>query len=220
MTSHPEKLARAEAMLGELAELSLMVARELAVRVRESEDADETVALAGAFDKTTRVVRLTLALDAKLTRDAARDATDEAREARELAAGADAEAARAAERRRAEEAAAARAARPADPVEARKRRVRGLMDRHRDEWKAAKLQVADARAALRAVVQTQPLNEGAVRSAADGLGRAIGDRAVLRGRVGSEVRQFLTGDQAARLDALRAEREARRTGTREKAAER
>jgi hypothetical protein len=115
MTSHPEKQARAEAMLGELAELGLMVARELAVRVRGCEDVEETVALAGAFDKTTRVVRLTLALDAKLVRDAARDAAAEAEDA--------AEAARAAEPR------AAVAPRRTNPIEARKRRVGNLLNR-------------------------------------------------------------------------------------------
>jgi hypothetical protein len=76
-----EKRARAEAVLGELAELGLMLARELAVRARESEDAGEAVALAGAFQKTSRAVRLTLALDSKLDRDAARDAREAAREA-------------------------------------------------------------------------------------------------------------------------------------------
>jgi hypothetical protein len=69
-------------MLGELAELGLMVAKELAVRVRESEDVGETVALAGAFQKVSRVVRMSLALDFKLDRDAAREAAEQAREAR------------------------------------------------------------------------------------------------------------------------------------------
>jgi hypothetical protein len=72
----PEKQARAEAMLGEIAELALMVTRELAVRLRESEDVEETVALATAFQKTSRVVRLTLALDFKLDRDAVREARE------------------------------------------------------------------------------------------------------------------------------------------------
>ena len=121
MSRQPEKQARAEAMLGELAELSLMVARELATRLRESEDVEETVALAGAFQKVSRVVRLTLALDAKLERDAAADAR--------LAEQDEIEAARVAERIRHDEARVARAAEPVDPVEARKHRVRGLMNR-------------------------------------------------------------------------------------------
>jgi hypothetical protein len=81
MARQPEKQARAEAMLGELAELGLMVAKELAVRLRECEDTQETVALAAAFQKMSRVVRLTLALDFKLERDAAREDRAEAQEA-------------------------------------------------------------------------------------------------------------------------------------------
>jgi hypothetical protein len=115
VTRQPEKQARAEAMLGELAELGLMVARELAVQIRESEDAEQTVALAGAFQKVSRVVRLTLALEFKLEREAARDAQDQAREAQNAET----------------EAAAARASqRPApNRIEARKTRVSGLLNR-------------------------------------------------------------------------------------------
>ena len=51
-----------------------MLARELAVCARASEDAGEAGALAGAFQKTLRAVRLTMALDLKLDRDAAREA--------------------------------------------------------------------------------------------------------------------------------------------------
>jgi hypothetical protein len=116
-----EKRARAEAMLGEVAELALMVARELAVRTRESEDVDQTVALADAFQKVSRVVRLTLALDFKLDRDAARDARDAAREAEKAEA-------KAAEQRQL--AALGFAPRAADtPLEARKTRVSNLVNR-------------------------------------------------------------------------------------------
>ena len=114
MSSPSEKQARAETMLGELAELGLMVAKELATRLRESEDVDQTVALAAAFQKTPRVVRLTLALDLKLERDAARDA----REAQKAAAEAEAAAPRAAVERPAPH-----------PIEVRKDRVRSLLNR-------------------------------------------------------------------------------------------
>jgi hypothetical protein len=122
MSGQSEKQARAEAMLGELAELGLMVAKELAVRLRESEDLDQTVALAGAFQKVSRVVRLTLALDVKLDRDAARDAR-EAEKAR-----ADAEAV-VAEQDRAAARGAALAPTTPSPIEARKGRVRNLLGR-------------------------------------------------------------------------------------------
>ena len=111
-------------MLGELAEHALMVAKDLAVRLRGCEDASEAVALADAFQKASRVVRLTLALGFKLERDAAREAQAQAREAEktaaektEIEARAQAEAARN----------APRPAREPDPVEDRQDRVRGLM---------------------------------------------------------------------------------------------
>ena len=108
-------------MLGELAELGLMVAKDLAVRVRECEDAGQAVVLADAFQKLSRVVRLTLALDFKLDRDAAR----EAREAERVEAdAARAEAARAA--------LAPQPARAPTPAEARKDRVGKLL--HRLLW--------------------------------------------------------------------------------------
>jgi hypothetical protein len=109
-------------MLGEIAELGLMVAKELTARLRESEDVDQTVALADAFQKVSRVVRLTLALDFKLDRDAARDVRDAAREA----AKADADAAT--QRRLAALGLLAPGA-AQGPVEARKTRVSNLVNR-------------------------------------------------------------------------------------------
>jgi hypothetical protein len=117
-----EKRVRAEAMLGEIAELALMVARELAVRTRESEEVDQTVALADAFQKVSRVVRLTLALDFKLERDFARDARDAAREAEKAEADA------VTQRRLAALGLLAPGA-AQGPVEARKTRVSNLVNR-------------------------------------------------------------------------------------------
>jgi hypothetical protein len=113
VSRQPEKHARAEAMLGELAELALMVARELAVRLRESEDVKETETLATAFQKTSRVVRLTLALNFKLERDAAREA----------------QAAQAVEAPPAKVAPVPQAQPAHDRIERRKMRVRNLMNR-------------------------------------------------------------------------------------------
>jgi hypothetical protein len=122
MTRQTEKRARAEAMLGEVAELALMVTRELAVRIRESEDLDQTVALAGAFKNVSRVMRLTLALDFKLERDFARDAREAAREAEK------AEAEAAAQHRLAALGFGAPHA-ASGPIEARKTRVSNLVNR-------------------------------------------------------------------------------------------
>jgi hypothetical protein len=109
-------------MLGEIAELGLVVAKELTARLRESEDVDETVALAGAFQKISRVVRLTLALDFKLDRDAARDARE--------AEKAQAEAESRASQQRQLAALGFGAPRAANtPIEARKTRVQSLLNR-------------------------------------------------------------------------------------------
>jgi hypothetical protein len=106
-------------MLGELAEHALVVAKDLSQRLRECEDTGEAVALADAFQKVSRVVRLTLALDFKLDRDAARDD----REAAKIEADkAQVEAAQA-------EIAERRAPRRPSPIEARKERVGNLLYR-------------------------------------------------------------------------------------------
>lgn len=115
MSDLAEKRARSEAILGELAELGLMLAHELAAQARACEDTEQQAALVEAFHKTSRAVRLTLALDAKLDRDAAR-------EARDAEAGA-----RLAEVERIATAATAPAG--PTPAEARKGRVRSLMSR-------------------------------------------------------------------------------------------
>ena len=129
MTRTPEKQARVEAMLGEVAELSLVVVRELAVRLRETEDVDQAVALAEAFQKATRAMRLTLALDAKLDRDAERDARDAAREARDEALQARKAEAAAASQRQLEAVMGGPQRTGSAPAETRKARVRGLLNR-------------------------------------------------------------------------------------------
>ncbi|MGZ6016330.1 MAG: hypothetical protein ACXWKM_11355 [Phenylobacterium sp.] len=88
MANTAAKRERVEQILGEIAELSLMLARDLAADARAAEDPEQKVALVAAFQQTARTTRLTLALDAKLDRDAARDAREEAREAAALAADA------------------------------------------------------------------------------------------------------------------------------------
>jgi hypothetical protein len=116
MTDATAKRERAEQVLGELAELSLMLARDLAVQARAAEDTEEKVALTTAFQKMARTARLTLALDAKLDRDAARDAATAARAAEEAAADAAADAAH-------------RHLTAPTPEEHQKRRVKGVLNR-------------------------------------------------------------------------------------------
>ncbi|HEX2815753.1 MAG TPA: hypothetical protein VHN39_05145 [Phenylobacterium sp.] len=110
------KRERAEQILGELAELSLMLARDLAMQARAAEDTEEKATLAAAFQKMARTARLTLALDSKLDREAARDAAAAAKTAEEAVADAAAEAAH-------------RHLTEPSPAETQKRRVKGVLNR-------------------------------------------------------------------------------------------
>jgi hypothetical protein len=125
MSPEAAKRERAEQMLGELAELGLMLARDLAVQARAAENLEEKVALTAAFQKTSRAVRLTLALDFKLAREAARDAAEAAREARAAAADT---ALRESRIMQAAQAAHIDLTDPT-PAEIQKRRVRGVLNR-------------------------------------------------------------------------------------------
>ncbi len=125
MADATAKRERAEQMLGELAELSLMLARDLAVQARAAEDTEEKVALTTAFQKMARTTRLTLALDFKLDREAARDAAAAARAAE--AAAADARL-RESDLMEAAEAAYSHLTDPS-PEETQKRRVKGVLNR-------------------------------------------------------------------------------------------
>jgi hypothetical protein len=61
-------------MLAELAELGLGLARELHGRAVDAESSQEKAQLADAFQRMSRSVRQSVALEAKLQRDARRDA--------------------------------------------------------------------------------------------------------------------------------------------------
>lgn len=123
--SRTAKQERTEQILGELAELGLMLAKDLAVHARAAEEHADRVALNAAYQQTSRCVRLTLALDAKLDRDAAKDARDAAREEAALAADAQLRESRI---MKAAQAAAVSLTDPS-PNEIQKRRVRDVLNR-------------------------------------------------------------------------------------------
>ncbi|MBS0359922.1 MAG: hypothetical protein JSR98_00970 [Proteobacteria bacterium] len=125
MSEAAAKRERAEQILGELSELGLMLARDLATAARAAEQPEEKVALVAAFQKTSRTVRLTLALDFKLQRDAEREARAAAKD--EAAEAADA-ALRDSKIMRAAEAAMVEMTRPS-PRENQKRRVKAVLNR-------------------------------------------------------------------------------------------
>jgi hypothetical protein len=65
-------------ILAKLSELSLTLAVDLHTRALAAEDTDEVAELANAFQKIARGLRQTMALEAKLARDAAAQARDKA----------------------------------------------------------------------------------------------------------------------------------------------
>jgi hypothetical protein len=77
MSSPAEMAERQGRMLAELAELGLTLARELQARALAAETPAETAQLAEAFHRISRSVRQSLALEAKLQREAVRDARDQ-----------------------------------------------------------------------------------------------------------------------------------------------
>lgn len=72
-------------MLGELAEMTLVLARDLQQSALVAEDHDEKVRLAGAFHRIGRGLRQTLALHARVERDAERAIHEDAATAAEAA---------------------------------------------------------------------------------------------------------------------------------------
>jgi hypothetical protein len=86
MSSPAEMAERQGRMLAELAELGLELARDLQGRALAAEGPAEAAALADAFHRIARSVRQSLALEARLQRDAARDAREQREEAARAAA--------------------------------------------------------------------------------------------------------------------------------------
>jgi hypothetical protein len=72
MATSSDKRARQERILAELSELGLALARDLQARALAAQDVAEASELGLAFHRVSRSVRQTLALEAKLERDAQR----------------------------------------------------------------------------------------------------------------------------------------------------
>lgn len=84
-TPAPELEERHSSILGELAEMQMVLARKLQARALEAESVQEAERLAGAFAKCARGVRQTLALEmrlARLRKQAEREDPDYAAKAR------------------------------------------------------------------------------------------------------------------------------------------
>ena len=96
-----------------------------------------------------------------------------------------------------------------DLTEAQREQVRQLTEQYREQTKPLMDRVQTAQQARRQALEAIPFNEQQIRSAAQALAEAEVELAVQRGRFQSDVYAVLTPEQQARLQKMRADREAR-----------
>lgn len=103
-----------------------------------------------------------------------------------------------------------RAARHLDLTDDQKARIRGVMESH----EARLAQQRDARRAagraLHEATVAEARDEAAIRARAAEVGRVMGDGAVLKARIRSEISPILTGEQRDKLQEMRGRSEERR----------
>ena len=96
-----------------------------------------------------------------------------------------------------------RIARALDLSDDQKARVKTILKSHASEIEAQMTASASARHAVHDAVLAQPVDEGAIRAAAQTLGRVHADGAVLFAKIRTEVQPILTAEQRARVQKFR-----------------
>ncbi len=96
-----------------------------------------------------------------------------------------------------------------DLTEAQRQQVRQLTEQYREQTKPLMDRVQAAQEARRQALEAIPFNEQQIRSASQALAEVEVELAVQRGRFQSDVYALLTPEQQARLQKMRADREAR-----------
>lgn len=103
-----------------------------------------------------------------------------------------------------------------DLTDAQQQQVRDVMQKHRDDMRAAGAKLEEAHRAQRDAVNTLPVNEGLIRSTSQALAEAQTGMALARARAHSEVWTLLTPEQQAKAKELRTQRENRMKERRER----
>jgi Spy/CpxP family protein refolding chaperone len=83
--------------------------------------------------------------------------------------------------------------------------IRKIVESHRSEIAAVAKPIVEKRRALRDAVTAENPNEATIRAAANDLGKAIGDAAVLAAKVKPEVYRVLTPEQQKKVESFRAD---------------
>ena len=82
-------------------------------------------------------------------------------------------------------------------------KVRAIMESHSDEITPVAKKIVQKNRALRKEVFAEKPDETAVRAAADQLGKAIGDAAVLAAGIRAETRKVMTPEQIEKIEEFR-----------------
>ncbi len=88
-----------------------------------------------------------------------------------------------------------------------RREIRRILASHRDEIAAAARPLVQRQRALRDAVRADTPDARQIRAAAEAFGKALGDAAVLAGKIHAEVSEVLTPEQRKRIDAFVGERD-------------
>jgi len=96
-----------------------------------------------------------------------------------------------------------------DLTEAQRMQVRQLAGQHREQMQPLLDRARAAQDAQRKAVDAVPFDEQQVRTAAQTLAEAQAEVAVQRARLQNDIYALLTPDQQARMQKMRADREAR-----------
>jgi protein CpxP len=107
-----------------------------------------------------------------------------------------------------------------DLTDEQRTKVREVMEANREALKAVGDRLAAAHRAQDEAVTASPFDEQAIRAKAADVAEVMADAAVLRAKVHSEVFALLTPEQQAKAAELKAQRQARVDGLRERVGER
>lgn len=94
-----------------------------------------------------------------------------------------------------------------DLTDDQKAQLKTIADRHRGELQAAGQKVGAARQSMRALVDGDAINEGAIRAKSAEIAAAEADLMILNAKVRQESMQVLTSEQLAKLKEVRTARQ-------------
>jgi protein CpxP len=94
-----------------------------------------------------------------------------------------------------------------DLTDDQKAQLKTIADSHRAEFEAVGKKIGAAREGMRALVEADSINEGAIRAKSAEIAAAEADQMILNAKVRQESMQVLTSEQLQKMKELRAARE-------------